>query len=118
MNFVTDAALIEAAALHPDPDFRALLSRLLTAIACDGEFDPGEMVRLVVIEPGDTLTAVEEDLSFTLTAVCEARDLEGVWTALTYILSDWGEGLLVFIPAQPDIDPTFLRLASETPVSR
>jgi len=32
-----------------------------------------------------------------------------------YILSDWGEGLLVFIPNQPGIDSTLLRLCSEMP---
>lgn len=100
-------AMFNVAAKHSDPDFRALLSRLLAAITCDGEFDPGELVRLVIIEPGDTVEAVNAELGFTLTTDWEACEGEGGWYVLTYILSDWGEGLLVCIPNQPDIDPAF-----------
>ena len=118
MLILTDAAINDAAIFHPDPDFRTLLSRLLAGISCDGEFDPAELVRLVVIEPGDTLEAVNTDMGYTLTPDWEARDREGGWTALTYILSDYGEGLIVLIPDRPDIDPAFLHLCSETPESR
>lgn len=117
MNTISDAAINEAATLHPDPDFRTLLSRLLTAISCDGDFDPGELVRLVIIEPGDTLENVNAELGYTLTPDWEARDREGGWYALTYILSDWGEGIIVLVP-QSGIDPAFLHLCSETPESR
>lgn len=118
MNIIFGVAINEAATLHPDPAFRLLLTRRLAAISCDGEFDPTELVRLVVIEPGDTLETVNADLGYALTGDWEARDREGGWYALTYILSDFGEGLLIFIPDQPDIDPAFLRLCSETPESR
>ena len=118
MKLITDATIYEAATLYPDPEFRTLLSRLLSAISCDGEFDPTELVRLVIIEPGDTLETVNADLGYALTGDWEARDREGGWYALTYILSDFGEGLLIFIPDQPDIDPAFLHLCSETPESR
>jgi hypothetical protein len=118
MNMIFDAAINDSATNHPDPNFRCLLSRLLPAISCDGEFDPTELVRLVIIEPGDTLETLNAELGYALTPDWEARDREGGWYALTYILSDWGEGLLVFIPDQPDIDPAFLRLCSETPETR
>lgn len=117
MNIIHGAAIHEAAANHPESNFCTLLSRLLAAISCDGEFDPAELVRLVVIEPGDTLEAVTARLDFTLTPDWEASHWEGDWHALTYILSDWGEGLLVCIPDQPDINPAFLRLISEMPES-
>lgn len=119
MNIIFDAAIYEAATNHPDPDFRTLLSKLLTAISCDGEFDPTELVRLVVIDPGDTLETVNADLGYTLTPDWEARDREGTWTALLYVVSDWGDGIAALIPAnRPDIDPAFLRLCSETPETR
>ena len=118
MNIISSSsAMYVLAANHPDPDFRTLLSRLLEAISCDGEFDLGELLRLVIIEPGDILGTVNAALDFTLTPEWEACDREGGWTALTYILSDWGEGLLVFIPDHPDLDPAFLRLVSEMPES-
>lgn len=116
MNIITSsAAMFDAAANHSDPAFRSLLSRLLAAITCDGEFDPGELVRLVIIEPGDTLEAVTAELDFTLTPNWEACDREGGWYALTYILSDWGDGLLVLIPDRGHIEPAFLRLVSDVP---
>lgn len=119
MNILqSSAAMYEAVTLHPEPDFRALLSRLLTAISCDGEFDLAELVRLVIIESGDTLETVNAALGYTLTPDWEARDREGGWYALTYILSDWGEGIIVLIPDQTGIDPAILRLCSETPGSR
>lgn len=112
MNTISSSpAMYELAANHPDPTFRSLLSRLLAAISCDGEFDPGELLRLVVIEPGDTLETVNTDLGYTLTSDWEALDQEGGWTALTYVLSDWGEGILAFLPNEPGIDPAFRKLA-------
>lgn len=118
MNLISSSpALADLEANHTDPAFRSLLSRLLAAISCDGEFDPAELVRLVVIEPGDTLEAVTAQLDFTLTPDWEACDREGGYYALTFVVSDWGEGLLVFIPDRPDIDPAFLRLVSEMPES-
>lgn len=114
MHIYADATLKDAALSHLDPDFRCLLSRLLTAISCDGEFDPAELVRLVVIEPGDVLDTVNTELNFALTTDWEACDREGGWYALTYILSDWGEGLLAFLPDQPGIDPAFRKLCSVT----
>lgn len=111
MNIISGLAINEAATNHRDPGFRTLLSRLLTAISWDEEFDPTELVRLVVIEPGDTLDTVNAELGYTLTPDWEARDQEGTWTALTFILSDWGEGLLVFIPDQPGLDPALRQLA-------
>lgn len=118
MNIISGVAIYEAATLHPDPDFRTLLSRLLVAISCDGEFDPAELVRLVVIEPGDTLETVNTELGYALTGDWEACDREGGWYALTYILSDYGEGVIVLIRHGSDIDPAFLHLCSETPESR
>ena len=53
----------------------------------------------------------------TTSGALEACDREGAWTALTYILSDWGEGIIVLIRHGSDIDPAFLHLCSETPES-
>lgn len=114
----TDVAINKSAANHPEPDFCILLSRLLIAISCGGDFDPTELVRLAVIEPGDTLETVTAELGYTLTPDWEARDREGGWYALTYILSDWGEGIIVLLPDRPDIDPAILHLCSETPETR
>lgn len=113
----SSVAMFDMVAQHTDPACRRLLSKLLVSISCDGEFDPGELLRLVIIDPGDTLEAVTAQLDFTLSPDWEACEREGGWYALTYVLSDWGEGLLIFIPDQPDIDPAFLRLVSEMPES-
>ena len=118
MNIISSTpTMYELAAYHPDPAFRSLLSRLLAAISCDGEFDPGELLRLVIIDPGDTLEAVNTSLGYTLTPDWEACDREGDFWVLTYVTSDWGEGLLVFIPDHPDLDTAFLCLVSEMPES-
>ena len=112
MNIISSSpAMLDLAANHPDPDFRTLLSRLLAAISCDGEFDPGELLRLVIIGPGDILGTVNAALDFRLTPEWEACDREGGWTALTYILSDWGEGIIALLPNQPGIDPALRKLA-------
>lgn len=43
MNSVTCLAIFEAVTLHPDPDFRTLLSKLITTISChpDPSATPG-----------------------------------------------------------------------------
>lgn len=104
-----------AVATHPDPSFRTLLSRLLTEISCDGEFDPAELVRFAVIDPGDTIESVGRALGIALPSDCEAADHEGDWTAFTYILSDWGEGVVVLVPDRVGISSEFRALLSEVP---
>lgn len=119
MNILTSSDDFQlAVATHPDPAFRTLLARLLTAISCDGDFDPAELVRFAVIEPGDTIDSLGAVLGIALPSDCEAAENEGDWTALTYILSDWGEGVIVFIPDRVGISPEFRGLLSEVPGNR
>lgn len=98
---------------HPDPAFRALLSRLLLAISGGGEFDPTELVRFIVVGPGDSMEAVETALLPASPSEWEAIDQEGGWTAVIYLLSDWGDGVIVLIPDRPDLAADLLRLRSE-----
>lgn len=70
------------------PEVRQLLS---------GREYPGIEVRVVVLEPGDTLSAAgysEEDSDY----VAEYVDDHPGWRELCFVTDQYGNGTLVFIP--------------------
>jgi hypothetical protein len=82
----------------------------------DGD-DLSELVTFLVVEPGDSLTAIDEQLGFRLLGD-ELRRFEiitdhAAWYEIVFILSDDGAGIEVLVPKHIAIDPELLRMCAD-----
>lgn len=119
------ADMARALASQIDADLKRLLAlRRDQLLACDGH-DLGELAHVVVVEPADTLPAIEGvagvplatnlvdgskygDPDFTTNFEYVAQ--HGQWFEAVMILSDDGFGIVLLVPDQPGIDTTLLGL--------
>ena len=103
MLVLTSARAIRHAAACPQS---APESRLLHYAAL---LDTDPIACLFVVQVGDTLADLAElrDRPFSDP---EFVTLQDGWFEAVFILSDAGEGHVVFVPDQPDIDPEILKL--------
>jgi len=109
MRVLRDSRSIRSAGADPgEPALSVLISRLIADLD-DEECDLTEMVRLVIVEPGDALETIDAELGFPLLDrpldVIETHD---GWIELTMVLSDDGSGVVVYVPVRPDVDPELL----------
>jgi hypothetical protein len=102
----------------PDSNLRDLLTARARELQpyLDGE-DLSELVTFLVLEPGDSLTAIDELLGFRLLGD-EIRRFElitdhSAWYEIVFILSDDGAGIEVFVPKHIAIDPELLRMCAD-----
>ena len=122
------ADMARALASPIDADLKRLLAlRRDQLLACDGH-DLGELAHFVVVEPADTLAAIEEVVGMPLatnlvdgskygdpgfTPNFEYVERHGAWFEAVMILSDDGFGIVLLVPDRPDIDPTLLGLVRD-----
>ena len=110
LSLRNSSAMHLAAATHPDPRFRALLTLRLGQIDQGDGTDLGELVHIVVFEAGDTLEALEATLGFTplhndgvsygdpdFTPGWESMRRHSGFVELVFIFSDAGEGAMLFV---------------------
>jgi hypothetical protein len=124
MQVLRDPAAV--AALQ-DPELRQLLDERFRDLCQDAPYHPDRDGYFVVVEPGDTVEAVEEQTGCPIVhdLFGEARFGEAdfspafEWLAehphyfeVAYILNDDGFGVGVFVPRQPGIDPDLLALCA------
>jgi len=124
MHIVRNPAAV--AALE-DPELRDLLEERFGDLAGDQPFDADAMGYFVVVEPGDTVEALEEatgcpilrswfdDARFgdeDFAPCCEWIAAHGGWYELAYILNDEGFGVGIFVPKDPGIEQTLLALCA------
>lgn len=118
-------AVSSIAELEPYPDIRHLVQQRFTEI-CDGEpFDPDLMGYMIVVEPGDTVDALEEETSCRIMRNLfddvrfgdpefdpsfEALEDHGSCFEMVIILNDDGFGIAIFIPKTAGIDAELLAL--------
>lgn len=102
MQCLRSAQAIDSFLIHaPDPEIHALIKARLTDLAEFDDVDLSDLVNFYVAEPGDLLTDLENQLGFELSA--DARQCDGLlchscWCELTYVLSDDGFGVVIYIP--------------------
>jgi hypothetical protein len=75
-----------------------------------GEYDLGDLVHMIVIQPGDGIAEVEASIGFPLfsePAFEWVLDHHG-WIEAITVLSDDGFGIAIFVPEAEGIDPTML----------
>ncbi len=109
MRVLRDSDSMRSAGVDPaDPSLSVLITRLIADLDDEG-CDLTEMVRIVVVEPGDALATIDDELGFPLLErpldVIETHD---GWIELTMVLSDDGSGIVVYVPVRPDVDPRLL----------
>jgi hypothetical protein len=110
-----------------DPDVRRLVTRRYEEICVGETYDYDRHGQLIVIEPGDTVEALEresgcrilhnlfDDCHFgdpTFSPSFEALEEHVGCYELAFILSDGGFGVDFFIPMQPGIDPELLAMCA------
>ncbi|WP_066273208.1 hypothetical protein [Hydrogenophaga palleronii] len=114
MRVLRDSASIRSAGVDPaEPSLSVLISRLIADLDDEG-CDLTEMVRIVVVQPGDALSTIDAELGFPLLErpldVIETHD---GWIELTMVLSDDGFGVVVYVPVRPDVDARLLAHCQE-----
>ncbi len=97
-----------------DPELRALIGLRVWQVDTDRRRPLGEILQLVVVQPGDTSEAIHEAVGFP---ICwdqaeqpgwEWFNDHGSWFELAYVLNDDGFGVLVFLADHPDVNDTLL----------
>ena len=89
------------------------LKRILTArveqLSEYDDYDLGELAHFLIVQPGDTLDAIEAALDFSpITNLAEVITDHGGLFEAVFILSDDGFGWVLLVPDDPAI-PTRLR---------
>ena len=107
-----------------EPSLRALIGLRLWQIDTDRNHPLSDVLRIVVIHPGDPPDAILERVGFSI--ILDEADQpgfdwmedHGAWFELAYVMTDEA-GMLVFVPDHPDTDPSLraycLKFAGRTP---
>lgn len=113
MHIITDAAgLARALASSLDPQLKSMLALRRDQLLLDtnGEYDLGDLVHIVVVQPGDGIKDIEAAINFPVFTepafewvTAYEKCFEGI-----VILSDDGFGIAIFAPDIEGIDPTIL----------
>ena len=117
----------DAVSSHPDPELRHLLSSVVQSLSEYADCDLADMVRIIVVEPGDSLATVDAQLDFPIltnrfdgtrfgppdfTPSWDALEGHANWYELVFVMSDDGFGLEVFIPKHPEVPPELLDMCA------
>jgi hypothetical protein len=114
-------AQLEAGELH------TLLAQRVASLSEFADYELHELVTFVVVQPGDSLEGLEEQLGFD--ALCnrfdgtrfgdpgftpswELLEQHAGYFAIVYVLSDDGFGIEVFVPKQPGVNPELLAMCA------
>lgn len=107
MHVYRDSASIHEAhanALGSDPG--DLIGRRLEELAEYEEDDLSALIKILVLEPSDALTDVDAELGFSLLdRPCDVAESHRDWFELTFVLSDYGFGVVIYVPKHPDTNP-------------
>jgi hypothetical protein len=126
LNIRNSAELATALAAPLDPSLRLLLSLRCEQLLKHTDLDFGDVAQFLIIEPGDTLAAIEAavgvvlttnfvdgskfgEAAFTSNFEFVARHPAG-WFEAVLILSDDGFGVALFVPDRCDTDSELLAL--------
>ena len=118
----------ESAARLGDPQLRRLVLQRIDALTEECPDDAlDQLVRFVVMEPGDRPEALAGQLGFHpltnrwdgtsfgqagFVPPFELAEEHGAWYELVFVLGDDGFGLEVFVPRAPGVDPELLALCA------
>jgi hypothetical protein len=118
MLVITDAAaMARALASSLDPQLKDLLALRRDQLLHDtaGEYELGDLVHIIVVQPGDSIAGIEAAANFPLftePAFEWAQD-HGRYLESVVILSDDGFGIAIFVPDTDGGDPSMLSILRE-----
>lgn len=94
-----------------DAELIRLLRHRVDALQEFDDYALGDLVRFVVVEPGDSLQDLDAQLGFSARdKPFELLEEHPGYYELVFVVSDDGFGIEVFVPKQPGIDPRLLAL--------
>ena len=118
----------EEAARLGDPQLRRLVLQRIDALTEEcPDYALDQLVRFVIVEPGDRSEALARQLGFHplcnrwdgtpfgqpgFSPSWEIAEEHGAWYELVFVLGDDGFGLEVFVPRAPGVDPDLLALCA------
>ncbi|MPT04907.1 MAG: hypothetical protein E2582_11880 [Delftia sp.] len=71
--------------------------------------DLSSLIKILVLEPSDALTAVDAELGFSLLGRhCDVAESHQDWFELTLVLSDDGFGVVIYVPKHADLAPQLM----------
>ena len=123
MIVIRDLPAIDAI---PDPDLRYLIQQRAAALA-EYELPLADLALFIIVQPGDTITAIDDCLGFSIlanrwtgirygqsgfTPSWEVIEEHAHWYELVFVLSDDGFGVYVFVPKDSAINPKLLAMCS------
>lgn len=92
-----------------DPPLRQLLTLRRDQLTEYEGYDLGELVHIIVAQPGDTLTTIETEAGLPVDfSSFEYVERRCGWLEAVLILSDDGFGVVLFVPDRIDVDPALL----------
>jgi hypothetical protein len=114
MQVLRDTASIRSAVSNgQDPELLKLIGKRIDELSEYIANDLGELINIFVIEPNDTLIAVQAQLGFELLdRPLDAAENHSCWYELTFVLSDDGFGAVVFVPKHPSVDARLLAMCA------
>lgn len=126
----SSADMARALALPLEPELLELLALRRDQLLEHDEYDLGELAHFLVVEPADTIAAIEGVVGVPLTtnlvdgskfgdpgftANFEYVERHGPWFEAVTIVSDDGFGIVLLVPDRPGIHPVLLGLVREHP---
>jgi len=113
MLSITDREAVTAALTDRalDPALRALIGLRVWQVDTDRRQPLGEILQIVVVQPGDTSETIHQAVGFPITwdqadqPGFEWMNDHGSWFELAYVLTD-DFGMLVFVADHPDTNHT------------
>ena len=124
----SSADMVRALALPLDPDLLELLALRRDQLLEHNDYDLGELAHFLVVEPADTVAAIEGVVGVPLatnlvdgskygqpgfTTNFEYVGRHGAWFEAVTIVSDDGFGIVLLVPDRPDIDASLLGLVRD-----
>ena len=110
MQVVRDRADVAAIA---DEALRALIEARIDSLMEFDDHELHELVTFVIVEAGDTLTAIDAQLGFSIVdALPELVEQHGGYFEIVIVVSDDGSGVEVFVPIDGDVPPELVALCT------
>lgn len=99
----------------PHPELHKLISERMAELAEYSDYDISELVNFLVVDPGDSLASISQEVGFSVGDVSrpmESIAARGAWFEVVFVLGDDGFGLVIYVPAHGLNDPLLVELCA------
>lgn len=112
------AAVLKGLDRNQETELGHLISMRVNEISEYVIRDLSELLRILVIEPGDTFSELDVALGFRLLERgCDLIEVHDHWFELTFIVSDDGLGVVIYVPKHQDAPAELLTYCTRRLVS-